>query len=434
MGRHDNVFRAQAKRGFHFIPPWFKGQWFIDTNVMVMVLDVLVCAWYYVVNFWEFPEEIPAAIRESRWPVNEEKVYEEVLGFTFRDSLFDIPALAVLRAAIMISLWMKWPTKSYPFLLLIFTLYMVVKAYRYQYWIVVETGGVENDYFLGDAALLLALANIFVGCEFVLICLGNYKTRRDLLELEKFRVKEGRCPVCTRPVNECNHTVYMDSMKVINGWNNGIMDCYKEPVESAKICLCCACPCTEGQVAMNVPKGYCFASCCCYGFLGLVCFPFGLHGFVGAYNRGKLRSASKIEGTVFRDWMEHWFCPCCALVQEMNQIRYNQNPPQDHFRTQKQEKPPLEPPPEEMLREELEQDGLGNIAGDLTAGIALKAQQQMLRDDPESKAFQGIRKQQYMDDMKEVIKEVAKEVFDVRDDPFANEGGGAAGGAPGPWR
>mmetsp|Transcript_30431 Transcript_30431/g.40190 ORF Transcript_30431/g.40190 Transcript_30431/m.40190 type:complete len:499 (-) Transcript_30431:293-1789(-) len=427
VDRRDHVFRAQAYRGFRFIPVWVPGQFFIDVTVALLVFDVMVTGWYYVVHFWDFLVDMTNAIKESRWPVDEDAVYSDVLGYTFKTSLFDIPCLAMFRAVIMITVWMKWPTKSFPLLPLACTVFLAVKASMFEYTISVETNNGYYDFFLGDAVALMIIASSFSVAESLAILLGNFKTRFDLKEREKFRVKKGRCPVCTMPVDQCKHEVYMDKMQVFNVWNIGILECHKQPIDALKICCLCWCPCTEGTVALETST-YCCFSGFCYAFTALTCCPFGIHGFIGGYHRYLLRKASHIKGTPFRDWLEHWFCPCCALVQEKNQLEYLKNPPKNEFRTTVEKKKIVAPmTTEEMLRDELEE--MGNIAGGLTAEIAVKGQEQLITENRDAKVYSKIRQEQYLEDMKEAIKEVAKESFFVSDDPLANEGGGEEGDA-----
>ena len=44
----------------------------------------------------------------------------------------------------------------------------------------------------------------------------------------------------------------------------------------------------------------------------------------GTLTRGKIRERRGIPGTVVKDFLYHFCCPCCALVQEAQEVRHMQ--------------------------------------------------------------------------------------------------------------
>ncbi|CAG5115422.1 unnamed protein product [Candidula unifasciata] len=54
---------------------------------------------------------------------------------------------------------------------------------------------------------------------------------------------------------------------------------------------------------------------------GLVYFVPILNFIFHTVNRGKIRTQRNIEGGFLTDCLAAWFCPCCALVQEAQEVQ-----------------------------------------------------------------------------------------------------------------
>ncbi|XP_065660450.1 uncharacterized protein LOC124817686 [Hydra vulgaris] len=97
---------------------------------------------------------------------------------------------------------------------------------------------------------------------------------------------------------------------------------------SNNICGCCndlsTClityflPCvTAGKNAQFVGE-----SCILYGLLSLTCINF----YTDATTREKIRKKYGIEGSFLKDMACHCCCPCCALIQESQEIQAHGGP------------------------------------------------------------------------------------------------------------
>jgi Cys-rich protein (TIGR01571 family) len=93
-------------------------------------------------------------------------------------------------------------------------------------------------------------------------------------------------------------------------WQQGLFSCFNN-------CGLCVItyflPCiTAGRNAEAVGK-----SCVLWGCLTL-CGPIGI--FTRAHVRSLLRDQKGIEGSFIMDILLHWFCACCSLIQEAQEI------------------------------------------------------------------------------------------------------------------
>ncbi|RKO92080.1 PLAC8 family-domain-containing protein [Blyttiomyces helicus] len=87
-------------------------------------------------------------------------------------------------------------------------------------------------------------------------------------------------------------------------WKAGLFDCFNDV--GNLIYVLCFGPCAFASRASRLRKGDGWLCFCCYG---------------GALPiRGEIRMRANIEGTACDDCLTIWFCPCCAAVQEQQEI------------------------------------------------------------------------------------------------------------------
>ena len=100
-------------------------------------------------------------------------------------------------------------------------------------------------------------------------------------------------------------------------WNSNICDCFM----SNNCCLAFVCPCCIFRnIILDIDKdsGCCKSCFCCI-------MPFSV--FIHSPYRKKLRVKYNLQESPCNDFCVSLCCPICALVQEMNEIEY-QNKPQ----------------------------------------------------------------------------------------------------------
>ncbi|XP_047144188.1 uncharacterized protein LOC124817804 isoform X1 [Hydra vulgaris] len=95
------------------------------------------------------------------------------------------------------------------------------------------------------------------------------------------------------------------------------------PEFSNSICGCCGdisiCLTTFFLPCLTAGKNAEFVggNCLLYGCLSLTCVNFITDGMT----RGKIREKYGINGSFICDLIYHCFCPCCALIQEAQEIK-----------------------------------------------------------------------------------------------------------------
>ncbi|KAF3178092.1 hypothetical protein TWF106_011165 [Orbilia oligospora] len=94
--------------------------------------------------------------------------------------------------------------------------------------------------------------------------------------------------------------------------------------DSDKCCIGCCCPCVAyGEVhhKMRNKRVTDYNRCCngpCWGFCGLmIC---GAQWIMGMMQRGEARRKYNMKGSGCGDCMRHFFCGCCALIQENREV------------------------------------------------------------------------------------------------------------------
>ena len=55
--------------------------------------------------------------------------------------------------------------------------------------------------------------------------------------------------------------------------------------------------------------------------MGVPCLLWALGCIGAAINRGKIRSQFEYEGSFIGDCFVHWFCTCCATLQEYREVK-----------------------------------------------------------------------------------------------------------------
>jgi len=95
----------------------------------------------------------------------------------------------------------------------------------------------------------------------------------------------------------------------MSDFKQGLCGCF----DSFGICACTYfCPCyITGKTAEGLGK-----SCCIWGFLSLT----PLRPITGAMLRQSVREKYGIDGSLVGDCCFHWFCSCCATIQEASEV------------------------------------------------------------------------------------------------------------------
>ncbi|XP_077998193.1 cornifelin homolog [Glandiceps talaboti] len=96
-------------------------------------------------------------------------------------------------------------------------------------------------------------------------------------------------------------------------WSTGLCGCFN----NCGLCLLgYFCPCIlAGQNASSVGD-----SCLLHGICFFFCWPW-VHVFLGGSTRGQIRANNNIVGSAAEDYVLHWCCTCCALIQEAAEIK-----------------------------------------------------------------------------------------------------------------
>ncbi|CAG8551183.1 4839_t:CDS:2 [Diversispora eburnea] len=98
-------------------------------------------------------------------------------------------------------------------------------------------------------------------------------------------------------------------------WKFGLFDCFADPMLSLKT-YCCSCI-TYGETKAKLHNdGSCFTQALIYFCVGVCLVPC----IMGGLGRGEIRNARNIEGSNVGDFVTHWCCGCCALVQENREV------------------------------------------------------------------------------------------------------------------
>lgn len=100
-------------------------------------------------------------------------------------------------------------------------------------------------------------------------------------------------------------------------WQSNICDCC---VDCSSCCLSFTCPCvTFCKVVNHVNEGK--GSCC----KGLCCFVLPCSVFLRAPYRKQLRVKHNLPAKPCNDCCVAFWCPCCALAQELREIKHQTN-------------------------------------------------------------------------------------------------------------
>jgi len=100
-------------------------------------------------------------------------------------------------------------------------------------------------------------------------------------------------------------------------WRTSLCSCCSVGVAPACLSLCC--PCLAGAVGSEGITGRSpLSGCCCY----CCCCP-----CYAPYVRSKVRSMFGISGYLCCDMLTSWFCFCCAVLQEAQEIESRTNEP-----------------------------------------------------------------------------------------------------------
>jgi len=91
-------------------------------------------------------------------------------------------------------------------------------------------------------------------------------------------------------------------------WSNGFFGCF----EDCGLCIVTyVAPCyTVGKTAEAIGEDCCM---CGLGYMFAGCI-------VGGILRGKIREQRGIEGSTINDFLMHWCCPFCAIVQDNREV------------------------------------------------------------------------------------------------------------------
>ena len=91
------------------------------------------------------------------------------------------------------------------------------------------------------------------------------------------------------------------------------------------LCGCCN-DAGSCLIATCVPCGLCYlqaraVSDATGDGMGVPCLLWGLGCIGAAINRGKIRSHFDYDGSFIGDLFLHWFCSCCAVLQEYREVK-----------------------------------------------------------------------------------------------------------------
>ena len=94
-------------------------------------------------------------------------------------------------------------------------------------------------------------------------------------------------------------------------WNTNLCDCC---LDTSSCCFAFVCPCVAfGKIVNHVGDSGCGRGCCC-----LIC-PCSI--FIRAPYRKKLRIKYNLPAKPCNDCCTSFWCPCCALAQELREIK-----------------------------------------------------------------------------------------------------------------
>jgi len=355
-----------------------------------------------------------------------DKMLSETAGYSISTSMIDVPGAAILRFIWCLCVWIKTPDK-----VALIPIFLSIVHICYKSQIFVYTWDIDGyEYFYADAWGIMGLSLTFCGLEGVLSVLANVKTRQTRRRYARFRVAGDRCPLCTLPLDKCKHKIIpgkgVEGMQVINMWHRDVFHWSHNVPRCCKLTLCPACPCAAGEIAEALGRNP-FVFCCWYAAMAPGCLC-GAHAVVGAANRAALRQQDKLEGSLIRDFLYHWFCCACAFVQEHAQLaKMEEDKVAQKRREEVDAKAELRP--EDVvtvagLLADME-DGEGRQFGD---DNAIKAAQVIQERELEKAGhinakLAAIRQKQFQEDLGIAMKELKSEVFHITEDPDCPDGG-----------
>ncbi|CAG8437323.1 18022_t:CDS:2 [Acaulospora morrowiae] len=100
------------------------------------------------------------------------------------------------------------------------------------------------------------------------------------------------------------------------GWKFGLFDCFADVGLSLKT-WCCPCI-TYGETKSKVANDP--GSCTTHALIFCVVASFVGPCVMGFLGRGEIRARYNIVGSAGEDFLTHWCCGCCALVQESREV------------------------------------------------------------------------------------------------------------------
>jgi len=369
-----------------------------------------------------FLNDIQWSIRSHSLPIDTVQLVQETAHYTFATSLFDVFVLSMVKFLYCMIVW-SYQTDKVALLPIFFsTAHTVIKYKLFIFHWMVD--GVLYTYQRGYNLMFTEL--IFCFLEVLMGLLANIKMLDTRKQQRKFRVAGGRCPLCTLPLDKCPHKITPGKtpagMKVTNFWHVHIFKFYLNCGICSRMFFTCWCPCKEGKVAENLKKNP-LVFCCAYCILMPLCL-FGPHGVVGAITRSRLRQEDKIEGTILRDLIYHWFCCPCALTQELAQLRKMQEDEEEAKRDEALMKAanPQTLTIDQLLGDLKDADGNAFAGADGTKAAELLAQKEISKALEVHAKFAKIRQKQFKEDLEIAKQELMNERFVISEDPLCPDG------------
>ncbi|KAK6350480.1 hypothetical protein TWF718_003671 [Orbilia javanica] len=104
-------------------------------------------------------------------------------------------------------------------------------------------------------------------------------------------------------------------------FEHGMLSCFGD---CGKCCVTFWCPCmTYGKIQHrlrhNDLEGYSNCNGACWGFGALMCLC-GVQWVMSMIQRGEIRQRYNLKGSGFGDCCRHFWCECCALIQEDREL------------------------------------------------------------------------------------------------------------------
>jgi len=423
MAHRTAMYKLQAERGWSLI--CCPGQILTDSTVLILSVDAVVVTMIYLVEILSMLKDVEYAIRNKSLPYDHEKLLEETVSYSLTTSMIDVPGMTLFRFFYCILVWMRCPDRVALIPILISIVHICYKSQVFVY-----TWDVEGyEYFYADAWGIMGVSLCFCWLEVVVSLLANIKMYQTRKKNQRFRVAGDRCPLCTLPLDQCPHKIIpgkgTKGMKVINMWDQSIFRFWNDWTRCIRMVCCCSCPCIAGEVAEGLERPP-FLFCCWYCGLmpGCIC---GTHAVIGMLNRTKLREMDKLEGSYIRDFIYHWFCCTCALIQELAQLeKMKADAEAAAQQAQLDDKAELHPADDVQLTQLVDEllDADGNTFGDENA----QKTAEKIHDAEVGKAgkvnskLAKIREKQFREDLEIAMQELKQEHFEVLDDPGCPDG------------